>query len=67
MVVTAGVVLPAPLWERVAGRAGPETGTTIVPASVFARAVGPEGAGTVGTVLGRSTCPPAAELLGWKS
>ena len=75
-VVPRGVVLPAALWEQVLLRTGLSGDPSASPASlalavlaggVFDRAVSEGGTGAVDDALSKSTCPAAAELLGWKS
>jgi len=39
----------------------------VLDASEFSAAIGDQGLGPSAEVLSRPSCPPVAELLGWKS
>lgn len=65
-IVGRGSVLPAPLWERLLALATPSDEMEVVGAAAWAGAVGDSGFGPTSEAFSRATCPPAAELLGWK-
>jgi hypothetical protein len=65
--VEEGVLLPGPLWDQLLARAGDLVGAVVVPAGDFGPAVGPGGQSPLPVLLSAPTCPPVAELLGWKS
>lgn len=65
--VERGALLPTALWEQLLARAlGPRT-LTVLPADEFNTGVGEGGRAPITKVLSKPTCPPVAELLGWKS
>ncbi|MGH9105357.1 MAG: hypothetical protein ACRDZX_05875 [Acidimicrobiales bacterium] len=64
-VVERGALLPEALWARLLARAGSRTAT--VAADVVTTGVGDRGAAPLADLLSTPTCPPVAELLGWKS
>jgi FAD/FMN-containing dehydrogenase len=67
VVVERGALLPGPLWDQLVQRALPVTRTQVLEASEFSAVIGDQGLGPSEEVLSRPTCPPVAELLGWKS
>ena len=66
-VVERGALLPGPLWDQLVQRALPVTRMQVLEASEFSAVIGDQGLGPSEEVLSRPTCPPVAELLGWKS
>lgn len=67
VVVGRGGLLPGPLWDQLVQRALPATRMEVVEASAFSAVMGDQGLGPADEVLSRPSCPPVAELLGWKS
>ena len=67
VVVERGALLPGPLWDQLVQRALPVTRMKVLEAGEFSAVIGDQGLGTSEEVLSRPTCPPVAELLGWKS
>jgi hypothetical protein len=66
-VVARGVLLPAALWEQLLERAGPGVAVGVIESAELAWVVGDQGPEPPSPALARATCPPVAELLGWKS
>ena len=72
-IVGRGVLLPGPLWDQVLVRAAPSvdagTGSAleVVDGAALEAVVGDAGQQAPKVALARPTCPPVAELLGWKS
>jgi hypothetical protein len=74
-VVARGCLLPGPLWEQLLERAGaPMTAAAgaaaaveVVGAAQLGGVVADRGLAPPVPALSRATCPPVAELLGWKS
>ncbi len=72
-VVGRGVLLPGPLWDQLLVRAGLSAGTgtgsvpEVVDSAGLEAVVGDAGLEAPKVALSRPTCPPVAELLGWKS
>jgi FAD/FMN-containing dehydrogenase len=67
VVVERGALLPGPLWDHLVQRALPVTRMKVLEASEFSAVIGDQGIGPAAEVLSRPSCPPVAELLGWKS
>ena len=70
-VVARGSLLPGPLWEQLLERAGAavavEVALEVIEAGELGGVVGERGLEQPLPGLSRSTCPPVAELLGWRS
>lgn len=66
-VVERGALLPGPLWEQLLQRALPSARMAVLESSDFTAAIGDRGLGPLDDVLSRPSCPPVAELLGWRS
>jgi hypothetical protein len=67
-VVPKGTVLPAALWEQLLARARGAGDVDTLPPERLSALAGPDGlAGTPADILSSPTCPPVAELLGWRS
>ena len=68
-VVGRGVLLPGPLWEQLLERAGggADGAVRVIKAAKLEAVVGDQGLEAPLPTLSRPTCPPVAELLGWKS
>jgi hypothetical protein len=64
-VVGRGVLLPGPLWDQLLERAG--AAIRVIEAAKLEAVVGDQGLEASRPALSRPTCPPVAELLGWKS
>lgn len=62
--VQRGTVLPGELWQQVLART---TSTEVLGPGAFGVLVGPSGVTAAPELLRSPTCPPVAELLGWKS
>jgi FAD/FMN-containing dehydrogenase len=67
VVVERGALLPGPVWDQLVQRALPVTRMQVLEASELSAVIGDQGLGSSEEVLSRPTCPPVAELLGWKS
>lgn len=67
VVVPRGTVLPGPLWAQLLERAQAAGGVEVVQPEVFSALAGPDGLSGARELLSSSTCPPVAELLGWRS
>jgi hypothetical protein len=67
VVVGRGALLPGPLWDQLVQRALPVSRMEVVEASAFSAVMGDQGLGPADEELSRPSCPPVAELLGWKS
>lgn len=67
--VGRGVLLPGPLWEQLLERAGggADGAVRVIEAAKLEAVVGDQGLEAPLPALSRPTCPPVAELLGWKS
>ncbi|MGA3221399.1 MAG: hypothetical protein ABSE77_20395 [Acidimicrobiales bacterium] len=68
-VVGRGVLLPGPLWEQLLERAGAgaDAAVGVIEAAKLEAVVSDQGLAAPLPALSRPTCPPVAELLGWKS
>jgi hypothetical protein len=66
-VVARGSLLPGPLWDQLLERAGAAVAAQVIEAAELGGVVGDRGLEPPGPALSRATCPPVAELLGWRS
>ena len=66
-VVPRGALLPTELWGHLLNLALPAGSVEALDASVVGSVVGDEGRASPAAGLCRPTCPPVAELRGWKS
>ena len=66
VVVERGVLLPEQLWAQLLART-PASRASALRAEDVAACVTTEGKVAPAEALGQPTCPPVAELLGWKS
>ena len=67
VVAERGVVLPEALWAQLEERALGSGAVAVMASDELDLAVGEKGRAPVAEVLSAPTCPPVAELLGWKS
>jgi FAD/FMN-containing dehydrogenase len=67
VVVDRGALLPGALWEQLLERALPASRMEVVEASAFSAVISDQGLGSFEDVAGKPSCPPVAELLGWKN
>lgn len=66
-VVPRGTVLPGPLWAQLLQRVQGGGGVEAVSPGAFSALTGPSGLVGARELLSSPTCPPVAELLGWRS
>jgi FAD/FMN-containing dehydrogenase len=67
VVLERGALLPGPLWEQLLERALPGSRLAVLEPSEFSFVVGDSGLSVPEEALAQPTCPPVAELLGWRS
>jgi hypothetical protein len=66
VVVERGVLLPGPLWEQLVARSGDLVSGGLLSPADLASVVCEAGLQTLSEALSSPTCPPVAELLGWR-
>ena len=66
-VVPRGTVLPEALWQQLLMRARGAAAVETLSPECFSALAGPNGLGDATDILSSPTCPPVAELLGWRS
>ncbi len=66
-VVPRGTVLPDALWQQLLMRARGAGGVETLSPECFSALAGPNGLADAADILSSPTCPPVAELLGWRS
>jgi hypothetical protein len=66
-VVPRGTVLPEALWHQLLTRARGAAGVETLSPECFSALAGPNGLEDAADILSSPTCPPVAELLGWRS
>lgn len=65
-VLARGALLPAELWEHLLDLALPGQQAEVVEAGALAAVVGEAGSLPPAPALAKTTCPPVAELRGWR-
>jgi hypothetical protein len=66
-VLERGVLLPGPLWEQLLARTASDVPVEVVPLGDIGSAVTEHGLVSPEDAVSKPTCPPVAELLGWRS
>jgi hypothetical protein len=66
-VLERGVLLPGPLWEQLLARSANDGPAEVVPLGDFTCIVTDHGLVSPAEAVPKPTCPPVAELLGWRS
>jgi hypothetical protein len=66
-VLERGALLPGPLWEQLLARSANDEQTEVVPLDELGSVVTDHGPVTPADAVSKPTCPPVAELLGWRS
>ena len=66
-VVPRGTVLPEALWQQLLIRARSAGGVETLSPECFSALAGPNGLADAADIFSSPTCPPVAELLGWRS
>jgi hypothetical protein len=66
-VVERGAVLPGQLWEQLLARSASDVPVEVMPLGDIGSAVTDRGLVSPADAVSKPTCPPVAELLGWRT
>ena len=66
-VLERGALLPGPLWEQLQARSADDGQAEVVPLDEIGYIVTDRGPVSPAEAVSKPTCPPVAELLGWRS